>query len=144
MWCLSVGLAERVTGVRTNPARAAEALTEIDHLASDALAETRHAVGVIRSDDALADLRPAPGIDDIEDLVARLCTSDVRVEFRSDTASRSLPAALQTAAYRIVQEALKQRHQARRTRQRPDHDRTTTRDADGDGSRRRLGGAKRA
>lgn len=92
--------------VRTDPARAGDALTQIDQLASDALAETRHAVGVIRSDNALVDLRPAPGVDDIEDLVARLRSSEVRVELRRDMNSRSLPAGLQTAVYRIVQEAL--------------------------------------
>ena len=92
--------------VRTDPARASDALTQIDQLASDALAETRHAVGVMRSDNALVDLRPVPGIDDIEDLVARLRSSDVRVELRRDMNSRSLPAGLQTAVYRIVQEAL--------------------------------------
>ena len=92
--------------VQSDPARASQALTEIDRLASDALAETRQAVGVIRSQDALTDLRPAPGIDDIEDLIARVRTPDVRVELRRDQPSRSLPATLQTAAYRIVQEAL--------------------------------------
>jgi signal transduction histidine kinase len=92
--------------VRTDPARAAEALTEIDQLAGDALAETRQAVGIIRSEDARADLRPAPGIGDVEDLIARLRTPEVRVELHCDPATNALPATLQTAAYRIVQEAL--------------------------------------
>jgi len=92
--------------VRTDPARATQALTEIDQLASDALAETRHAVGIIRSADGLADLRPAPGIDDIEDLIARVSTPEVRVELRRDQPTTTLPATLQTAVYRIVQEAL--------------------------------------
>ena len=92
--------------VRSDPARTTDALTEIDHLASDALAETRRAVGIIRSADALSDLRPAPGIEDIEELIARVRTPDVRIELRRDQASRSLPASMQTAAYRIVQEAL--------------------------------------
>jgi signal transduction histidine kinase len=92
--------------VRTDPARATQALTEIDQLASDALAETRQAVGIIRSGDALNDLRPVPGIDDIEDLIARVSTPDVRVELRRDPPTTALPATLQTAAYRIVQEAL--------------------------------------
>ena len=92
--------------VRSDPARATDALTEIDHLASDALAETRQAVGIIRSADALSDLRPAPSIADIEELIARVRTPDVRIELRRDQPGRSLPASLQTAAYRIVQEAL--------------------------------------
>jgi signal transduction histidine kinase len=92
--------------VRSDPARATEALAEIDHLASDALAETRRAVGVMRSADALSDLRPAPGIDDIDDLIARVRTPDVRVQLRRDQPATSLPATVQTAAYRIVQEAL--------------------------------------
>jgi signal transduction histidine kinase len=92
--------------VGSDPARATDALTEIDHLASDALAETRQAVGIIRSADALSDLRPAAGIADIEELIARVRTPGVRIELRRDQPGRSLPASLQTAAYRIVQEAL--------------------------------------
>jgi signal transduction histidine kinase len=81
-------------------------LTEIDQLAGDALAETRQAIGVIRSADAGADLRPAPGIGDVEDLIARLRTPEVRVELHRDPSTSALPATLQTAAYRIVQESL--------------------------------------
>ena len=92
--------------VNSDPARTTQALTEIDHLASDALAETRQAVGIIRSTDALTDLRPTPGIDDIEDLIARLRTPEVHIEMRRDPPTNALPATVQTAAYRIVQEAL--------------------------------------
>jgi signal transduction histidine kinase len=77
--------------VRSDPARTTDALTEIDHLASDALAETRRAVGVIRSADALTDLRPAPGIDDLEDLIARVRTPEVRIELRRDQTGASSP-----------------------------------------------------
>jgi signal transduction histidine kinase len=92
--------------VRTDPARAAQALGEIDQLAGNALAETRQAIGVIRSEDASADLRPAPGIGDVEDLIARLRTPEVHVELHCDLSTSALPATLQTAAYRIVQESL--------------------------------------
>ena len=92
--------------MRTDPARATQALTEIDQLASDALAETRRAVEIIRSTDALADLRPAPGIDDIEDLIARVSNPTVRIELRRDQPTAALSATVQTVAYRIVQEAL--------------------------------------
>jgi signal transduction histidine kinase len=92
--------------VRTDPTRATQALTEIDQLAGDALAETRQAIGIIRSEDAPADLRPAPGIGDVEDLIARVRTPQVRVELHCEQSTRALPATLQTAAYRIVQEAL--------------------------------------
>jgi signal transduction histidine kinase len=92
--------------VRTDPGRTTDALTEIDQLASDALAETRKAVGIIRAADDLTDLRPAPGVDDIEELIARVVTPDVHIELRRDPACRSLPATMQTAVYRIVQEAL--------------------------------------
>jgi signal transduction histidine kinase len=92
--------------VQSDPHRAAEALTEIDQLAGDALTETRQAVGIIRSQDARADLRPAPGIGDIVDLIARLRTPEVRIELHCDPSASALPAMLQTAAYRIVQEAL--------------------------------------
>ena len=91
---------------RSDPGRTTAALTEIDHLASEALAETRQAVGIMRSAQALVDLRPAPGIEDIEDLIERVRTPEVRIELRRGQPGPSLPATLQTAVYRIVQEAL--------------------------------------
>ena len=92
--------------VRSDPERAIQALTEIDQLAGHALAETRQAVGIIRAEDGLADLRPAPSIRDVEDLIARVRTPETHVDFRCDQSTKTLPAALQTAAYRIVQESL--------------------------------------
>jgi signal transduction histidine kinase len=92
--------------VRTDPGSVTQALTEIDQLASNALAETRQAVGIIRSEDSSADLRPAPGIGAIEDLVGRVRTPEVRVELYCDPSTGGLPATLQTAVYRIVQESL--------------------------------------
>jgi signal transduction histidine kinase len=132
--------------VRSDPARTTQTLTEIDHLASDALAETREAVGIIRSSETLADLRPAPGIDDIEDLIARVSTPKVHVELRRDQPTNSLPAALQTTVYRIVQEALDNviKHSAPATAQitidqQPDTLTLTVRDDGGGGCQRSSG-----
>jgi signal transduction histidine kinase len=88
------------------PARAGEALRTIDQLATQALGETREAIGRVREPGDQAELRPQPRLDDLDELVARLQEDDLRVELRRDGAVDGVPDLVQTAAYRIVQEAL--------------------------------------
>jgi signal transduction histidine kinase len=92
--------------LESDPRRAEESLRIIDELASGALAETRDAVGMIRSGELLAELRPAPALDDLRELLVGVQTADVRVELRCDAGNDDVPATLQTTAYRIVQEAI--------------------------------------
>ena len=64
--------------VERDPARAAEALREIDELASRALSETRETIGLIRAPDQPAELRPQPRLEDLDELVARLQEGDLQ------------------------------------------------------------------
>jgi signal transduction histidine kinase len=82
-----------------DPARAAEAIEEIDKLASSALAETRQAVGVIR-----AEMAPQPTLAQLDDLIAHMQTPDMHVRLERDAGD--VPVVVQSTAYRIVQEAL--------------------------------------
>ena len=54
------------------PRAPAEALREIDELATRALSETRETIGLIRAPDQPAELRPQPRLEDLDELVARL------------------------------------------------------------------------
>jgi signal transduction histidine kinase len=87
------------------PQQAREALLTIEQTSARALGELRATLGVLRdaSDDRRA---PAPGLAQIDELagLARDAGLDVRVEVCSSP--RELPSAVDTAAYRIVQESL--------------------------------------
>ncbi|MDA0179446.1 sensor histidine kinase [Solirubrobacter phytolaccae] len=87
-------------------ARTAEALREIDELATRALGETRDAIGRIRMPDQPAELQPQPRLDDLDDLVARLHDEELEVQLRREGDAGAVPAFVQASAYRIVQEAL--------------------------------------
>lgn len=87
------------------PERAEEALGAIKETSREALRELRATLGVLRQVDEAAPTAPAPGLDRLADLVgsARLAGLDVRVE---STGDGPLPAELDLAAYRIIQESL--------------------------------------
>jgi signal transduction histidine kinase len=89
-----------------DPPRAAEALREIDELATRALGETREAIGRIRSADEVAELRPQPRLEDLDDLIGRLREGELRVELVREGDAAAVPLVVQASAYRIVQEAL--------------------------------------
>lgn len=92
--------------VDDDPAFAKAALETIRTTGAGAMAEMRRMVTMLRVDDSLDSLGPQPGLDALPHLVtsARDAGLDVRVAVHGD--SRTLPAGLDLAAYRIVQEAL--------------------------------------
>jgi signal transduction histidine kinase len=89
-----------------SPERAGQALGEIETLASRALEETRTAVATIRSGTDVTALHPQPTLADLSDLVASMRGPELDVDLVVDPAAHRLPAHLQSAAYRIVQESL--------------------------------------
>ncbi|MGN6577145.1 MAG: sensor histidine kinase [Nocardioides sp.] len=70
-----------------------------------AAGELRRALGVVRATDATGDLEPLPDLRTLSALVPRFAAAGVPVTVRI-CETRDLPASLQLAAYRIVQEAL--------------------------------------
>jgi signal transduction histidine kinase len=88
-----------------DPSSTARSLEEITELAAAALAETRDAVGQLRTADT-ADLHPRRGLDDLDDLVAAFRAADVSVTLRREGDGSPVPTVVQSAAYRIVQESL--------------------------------------
>jgi signal transduction histidine kinase len=67
--------------------------------------ELRAAIGALR-EEGEAPTAPAPRLERLEPLVAMAADADVRVEVTVAGAPRPLPAAVDLAAYRIVQESL--------------------------------------
>ncbi len=91
-----------------DPAAARQALATIETTIRSALVEMRRMLGVLRSSgsDEPGTLTPAPGLGDLDALVADVVRSGVTVEVRVEGDRTDVPAGVDLAAYRIVQEAL--------------------------------------
>lgn len=90
----------------TDPAQARRSLQTIRDASRDTMAELRATLGSLRSAEEDAPLRPQPGLDGLETLTAGVSAAGVRVRTTVTGERRPLPAAVDLAAYRIVQEAL--------------------------------------
>ncbi len=89
-----------------NPRQAGPALLNIKQASREALHELRSALDLLRDGDLEAPRTPAPRLADIGTLVAGVRNSGLDVNLEMAHSDRSLPAAVELAAYRIVQEAL--------------------------------------
>ncbi|MEW1722503.1 histidine kinase [Streptomyces sp. NPDC093109] len=116
---IQAGMGSRV--IDNRPAEARQALRIIEATSRETLAGLRRTLGALRrterdpgrpSDSVRPDsvpLEPAPGLADLDRLAAATLDAGVRVEVRrtgESGASGPLPADLDLAAFRIVQEAL--------------------------------------
>ncbi|MGW5159763.1 sensor histidine kinase [Nonomuraea wenchangensis] len=88
-----------------DPALAGEALSAIEHTGRTAMAEMRTIVGVLRAD-ARAELGPQPGVRDLPALVEQMREAGLPVRLLVEGEPRALPAGVDLAAYRLVQEGL--------------------------------------
>ncbi len=87
------------------PEQARTALSTIKQASKEALGEMRSALAVLRGD-GYAPRTPTPGLDRLDELTGRLTDSGLSVRTTLTGRRRELPAAIDLAAYRIVQEAL--------------------------------------
>lgn len=94
------GVAAHLAQKRGEPVPAA--LMAIQEASSDATRELRDTLGVLRADGE----PPPSGLDRLPDLVDRVRVSGLEVTLTVDGVRRDLPADVDRAAYRIVQEAL--------------------------------------
>ncbi|MET9731545.1 sensor histidine kinase [Streptomyces sp. NPDC006458] len=102
---VQAGVAAHVMDKR--PDQAKEALAHVREASRSALNELRATVGLLRqSGDPEAPTEPAPGLDRLDELVGTFRAAGLHVEVaRTDEGTR-LPAAVDLAAYRVIQEAL--------------------------------------
>jgi signal transduction histidine kinase len=91
--------------LQRRPEAAAAALAEIRRVSGEALGDLRGTLGQLR-DGGHAPLRPAPSLDGLDDLVERVRAAGVDVSLTRYGTSGRIPASLEAAAHRIVQEAL--------------------------------------
>ncbi|MEU3980736.1 sensor histidine kinase [Streptomyces sp. NPDC026672] len=118
---LQAGAAARVA--ETQPARAREAMTVVEHVGRETLAGLRRMLVALRQADQgreptpgdrepaghdreRAQDRPAAGLADLARLAATTTAAGVRVDVRWRGEHRPLPADVDLAAFRIVQEAV--------------------------------------
>jgi signal transduction histidine kinase len=102
---VQAGVAAHVMDKR--PDQAKEALGHVREASRSALDELRATVGLLRqSGDPEAPTEPAPGLDRLDELVGTFRNAGLRVEVARTDHGTALPAAVDLAAYRVIQEAL--------------------------------------
>lgn len=89
----------------SDPDVAREALTAIEHTGRLAMSEMRDIVGVLRTD-AGVELGPQPGVRDLPALVEQMTEAGLPARLSVEGEAVPLPAGVDLAAYRTVQEAL--------------------------------------
>ncbi|MFI5661340.1 sensor histidine kinase [Streptomyces sp. NPDC051684] len=89
-----------------DPTQAQEALTAIKQGSKEGLRELRTTLGVLRQVDEEAPTAPSPGLSDIDELVSSTARAGLDVRIQQSGTASPLPASVDLAAYRIVQEAL--------------------------------------
>ena len=102
---------------RQDPAQAQDALAAIKRTSKEALRELRATLGVLRQVDEEAPTAPAPSLRALPELVDRAAAAGLAVRTEVAGTERPMPAEVDLAAYRIVQEALTNvaRHAGART-----------------------------
>ena len=101
---VQAGVAAHVLHER--PERAAEALRTIKATSKDALRELRGVLGVLRDADEIESREPAPGLSQLDRLIDATSKAGVPTHVTISGHRRTLPATVDLAAYRIVQESL--------------------------------------
>jgi signal transduction histidine kinase len=102
---VQAGVASHVMDKR--PDQAKEALAHVREASRSALNELRATVGLLRqSGDPEAPTEPAPGLAHLDGLLDTFRNAGLPVEFALAEGTTSLPAAVDLAAFRIIQEAL--------------------------------------
>ena len=88
------------------PDRARSTLSVINDVSKQALVELRGVLGVLRQDDDELPRSPAPSLGRISELISGATAAGITVRVSEEGAKRALPASVDLAGYRILQEAL--------------------------------------
>jgi signal transduction histidine kinase len=93
--------------IEQRPGQAREALAAIKKVCDDGLTDVKTILGILRADTSTEEPRaPRGGLDRIPELLDTAEAAGLRVELHVDGDPRPLPAPVNLAAYRIIQEAL--------------------------------------
>lgn len=88
------------------PARAREAALSVEETGRQALNEMRRLLGVLRTEEGEPALAPQPGMGNLRTLLGQMQRAGLPVELEVEGRPKALPAGVDLAAYRIVEEAL--------------------------------------
>jgi signal transduction histidine kinase len=91
--------------VRSKPERAEAAFEAISAAGRDAMAQLRGLLGTLHKDE-VGGRQPLPTLSDLDDLVHRVRRAGLHVRIEQTGSASALSPGAQTAAYRVVQEAL--------------------------------------
>ena len=94
------------TVAESDPVAAASAMGAVEEAGRQALDELRHVLGVLRQDNERNGSRPQPGRSDLPRLMEEIRRAGLGVELVHEGSHRHLPARIELAIFRIVQEAL--------------------------------------
>ncbi|MFF2745152.1 sensor histidine kinase [Kitasatospora sp. NPDC058048] len=92
--------------VRSDPDRAVRAFDTIADAGRDAMVQLRRVLGVLKDPEAGRQLAPQPRLAELAAVADRVRAAGLRVDLELPGQEGPLPADVETAAYRIVQEAL--------------------------------------
>jgi signal transduction histidine kinase len=92
--------------LRPEQEREREALLIVEQTGREALAEMRRLVGVLRRPEEAPALAPQPSLEHLDKLVAQVRESGLTVDLKVEGDAAKLPASVDLAAYRLVQEGL--------------------------------------
>jgi len=101
---VQAGAAKTVIG--SNPEAAATAISAVESEGRRALEELRHLMGVLRPHAGQIEMAPQPGLDDVRRLVQAVRKSGQDVSISIEGIEGNLPALVDLAIFRIVQESL--------------------------------------
>jgi signal transduction histidine kinase len=101
---VQAGVAAHV--LHEHPEHAAQALQTIKQTSKDALRELRDVLGVLREADESEPREPTPGLSQLERLIDATSRAGVPTQVTISGHRPALPATVDLAAYRIVQESL--------------------------------------
>ena len=93
------------TVLATDPDRARAALQQVEETGRQTLAEMRHLVGILRVGESVT-RQPLPRLERLSALVDEARAAGLTVHLEVDGPVVALPAGLELAAYRLIQEAL--------------------------------------
>ncbi|MGW6914426.1 sensor histidine kinase [Kitasatospora sp. NPDC054939] len=92
--------------VHSDPDRAVKTFDTIADSGRDAMVQLRRVLGVLKEEGAAPQLAPQPRLTELPALAERVRAAGMRVELELEAGGAALPAEVEAAAYRIVQEAL--------------------------------------
>lgn len=100
---VQAGAADQV--IERDPARARQALVDIQEAGRQALTDLRRLLGLVRDEDTLR-LAPHPGLQELDALISEMRKAGMPIEVEVRGTPRDLPAGVDLSAFRILQEAL--------------------------------------